>query len=109
MGDFKLLYNICFRLVDTRWKDSKTLQFISSLRKLEKIEVTRRIGQELITVQCPTYITDYQHNMDLVDKGYQLFQHGAGFEIRITSKIGTGEGILGFVNFACLIFTLHGI
>ena len=35
-GTFKHIYNCCFRIVATRWKDSKTLQFISILRKLEK-------------------------------------------------------------------------
>ena len=35
-GTSKCLYNCRFRIVSTRWKDSKTLQFISSLRKLEK-------------------------------------------------------------------------
>ena len=55
--DFKRLYNRRFRLVAIRCKYSKTLQFISSLRKLEKIEVTQRRGQELITLQCTTDIT----------------------------------------------------
>ena len=35
-GTSKRLYNRGFHIVATRWKDSKTIQFISSLRKLEK-------------------------------------------------------------------------
>ena len=35
-GTPKCIYNCCFCIVATQWKNTKTLQFISSLRKLEK-------------------------------------------------------------------------
>ena len=44
-GDFKRLFNCHFHLVATRWKYYKTPQLISSLRELEKTEVTRWRGQ----------------------------------------------------------------
>ena len=75
---FKWLYNRRLRIFSTRCKDSKTLQLISSLSKLEK-EVTQRRGQELITVECPTDITAYQHNIDGVDRGDKFHKHNAGF------------------------------
>ena len=35
-GTFKRLYNFRFHILAAQWKDPKTLQFISSIRKLEK-------------------------------------------------------------------------
>ena len=64
MGGFKRIYNLHLCLVATQCKYSNTILFISSLSKLEKMEVTQHRGQELITVQCPMYISEYQKKMD---------------------------------------------
>ena len=42
IGTYSWLYNRRFHIVATRWKDYKTLQFISSLRKTVITEVSRR-------------------------------------------------------------------
>ena len=80
-GTSKRHYNRFFHIFATQWKYSQTLQFISSLRKLEK-KVTQCRYKELITVQCPKYITEYQHNMYGIDRGYQLCQHSADFSAK---------------------------
>ena len=78
-GTFKRLYNSCFCLVVTLWKDLKTLQCIRSLKKILKTEVTQRRGQELINVQCPTDIPNYQQNINGFDRGDQVHEHCEGF------------------------------
>ena len=78
-GTYRRLYNRCFHIVDTRRKDSKTLQFIRSLMKIGITEVSRRRGQGVNHVVCPEDLTEYHHNMDGVDWGDQLQEHGAGF------------------------------
>eukprot|EP00957_Ditylum_brightwellii_P030495 2309413-Ditylum_brightwellii.AAC.1 len=71
-GTFKRLYNRLFYLVATRWKNSKTLQFISNLRVTGVLNVQRRIGRSISTHECPEEITYYQDHMDAVDRGDQL-------------------------------------
>ena len=55
-------------------------------QEIRKTEVTCRRGQELITVQCPTDITEYENNLDGVDKGDQLCQNGADFSTKAHFK-----------------------
>ena len=49
-------------------------------------------------MQCPTDITEYQHNIDQADKGGHIFLHGAGFSAKSHLKSATREDILGFVT-----------
>ena len=72
------LYNRRFHIVATRWKDYKTLQFISSLRKTVITEVSRRWVQDIQKVVCPEYVTKYHQNMGGVDWGDQFRGNGAG-------------------------------
>ena len=102
MGGFKRIYNLHLCLVATQCKYSNTILFISSLSKLEKMEVTQHRGQELITVQCPKYITKYQHNMDEFDRGYQLLEHGAGFSDKAHFKKWYKIGLLDICDFGLL-------
>ena len=70
--------------------------------KLEKTEVTQRRGQEIINVQCPIDITEYQQNMDGVDRGDQLRQHGADFSAKAHFRKWHKRGHFGICDFSLL-------
>ena len=71
-------------------------------RGIKKIEVTRRRGQEIITMQYLIGITEYQHNMDGVDRGDQLHQHSAGFPAKAHFKKWYNRGNFWLCNFGVL-------
>ena len=47
-------------MVITRWKDSKTLQTVSTVMNGGIGEVSRRTGAKIITVPCPNDIIMYK-------------------------------------------------
>ena len=69
---YRQIYNRRFRLVATRRKDFKTLQFVSSLRETVITEVPRKIGRYIHQVVCTEYLIQYHQTMDGVDLGGQL-------------------------------------
>ena len=66
-------------MVITRWRDSKDLQTVSTVMKSGASNVQRRIGSNIIEVDCPNDIILYQQNMGGVDRGDQHRTVGAGF------------------------------
>ena len=50
-------------------------------------------------MKCLTDITEYQHNMDEVDRVYQLHQHGAGFSAKAHFKKWYKRGNFGLCDF----------
>ena len=78
-GTYWRLFNRHFLIVATSWKDSKTLQFISILRKTIIMEVSRRRGSGIHQVVRPEYLTGYHHNMNGVERGVQLREQSPSF------------------------------
>ena len=70
-GTFKRMVDDRLGMVITRWKDSRTLNVVSTVMKKGIGEVKRRTGPNIITVTCPNDIKMYQQNMDGVDRGDQ--------------------------------------
>eukprot|EP00957_Ditylum_brightwellii_P138051 10524783-Ditylum_brightwellii.AAC.1 len=98
-GDFKRLYNRCSHMASTRWKDSKVLQFISTLRMTDIVEVSRCRGQNMMIVACPSDITSYQDHMDAADRGDQRCLHRAGFSSNAHLKKWYKKGSFGASDF----------
>ena len=89
-------------MVITRWKDSKTLQTVSTVMKGGIGEVSRRTGAKIITVPCPNDIIMYQKNMDGVDRGDQHRVIGAGFANVAHFKKWYKKAFLGICDFSFL-------
>ena len=78
-GCYKRLVDKRLGMVITRWHDSKDLQTVSTVMKSGASNVQRRIGSNIIEVDCPNDIILYQQNMGGVDRGDQHCTVGAGF------------------------------
>ena len=101
-GTFKRMVDDRLGMVITRWKDSRTLQVVSTVMKKGIGEVTRRTGPNLITVTCPNDIIMYQQNMDGVDRGDQHRVMGAGFANVAHFKKWYKKAFLGVCDFSFL-------
>ena len=78
-GSFKRLVDKRLGMIITRWKDSKTLQTVSTVMCKGAQTIQRRNGATLINVTCPNDIVMYQTYMGGVDRGDQHRVVGAGF------------------------------
>ena len=101
-GTFVRLVDKRLGMVATRWKDSKTLQVVSTVMKKGIDEVQRRTGSKLINVKCPNDIIMYQKNMGGVDRGDQHRVMGAGFANVSHFKKWYKKAFLGICDFALL-------
>ena len=76
---YKILLGRSLGMVTARWSDSKDLQTVSTVMKKGSSNIKRRIGSNIIEVDCPNDIILYQKNMGGVDRGDQHRTVGAGF------------------------------
>ena len=70
-GSFKRLTDKRLGMVITQWKNSKTLQTVSTVMRKGAQTIQQRNGATLIDVTCPNDIVMYQHFMGGVDCGDQ--------------------------------------
>ena len=66
-------------MVIKRWKDSKTLQVVSTTMAKDVIQVARRKGREPVSVKPPKEIITHHTHLGGFDCGYQHRLMGAGF------------------------------
>jgi len=78
-GTYKRLLDRRLGMVTARWRYSKDLQTVSTVMKKGSSNIKRRIGSNIIEVDCPNDIILYQKNMGGVDRGDQHRTVGAGF------------------------------
>ena len=101
-GSFKRLVDPRLGMVITRWRDSKTLQTVSTVMKHGKSTVQRRVGSKIINVVCPNDIILYQQGMGGVDRGDQHRVVGAGFANVAHFKKWYKKAFFGIADF-CLL------
>ena len=77
-------------------------QLIRILRNTGIVEVSRRIGQDIQQVFCPEDVTKYHQNIDGVEQGNQLRDHGVGFSYKAQFNKWYRHGHLGLCNFGLL-------
>ena len=56
-------------IVITQWKDSRILQTVSTIIRLEISIISRHVGSEIIKVKFPSDIIEHKTDMDGVDRG----------------------------------------
>jgi len=78
-GDFKLLYDAKNEIINGQWRDSKVVNFASSVTDPSITEVFRQIKNRKLSFPCPRVLVQYQKTMFGVDKGDQIRMHGGGF------------------------------
>ena len=78
-GSYVRLVDKRLGMVITRWKDSRTLQVVSTVIKNGVGVVKRRTGASVLDEKCPNDIIMHQQNMGGVDHGDQHRVIGAGF------------------------------
>ena len=72
-GTYRWIYNRLLNFVAKVWKESKTLQFIISLRKNRIFKVYRKRCWDIQQVVCPEDVTRYHQNMDGVKQSEKLW------------------------------------
>ena len=78
-GTTKVLYDKVHRVITGQWIDSKCVSFTSTLNDVGMGVVKRRVGPDIIEVDCPRSLIKYQEDMGAVDRGDQQRAHGGGF------------------------------
>ena len=101
-GSYVRLADDRLGMVITRWRDSKTLQTVSTVMVPGHQTVNRRIGRNIIEVTCPNDIVMYQKSMDGVDRGDQHRVMGAGFSNVAHFKKWYKKSLLGLADFSLL-------
>ena len=101
-GTFKRLIDPRLGMIITRWRDSKTLQTVSTVMKHGKSIIQRRVGSKIIDVVCPNDIILYQQGMGGVDRGDQHRVVGAGFANVAHFKKWYKKAFFGIADF-CLL------
>ena len=101
-GTFKRLIDPRLGMIVTRWRDSKTLQTVSTVMKHGKSIIQRRVGSKIIDVVCPNDIILYQQGMGGVDRGDQHRVVGAGFANVAHFKKWYKKAFFGIADF-CLL------
>ena len=101
-GTYSRLHDNRLGMIITRWKDSKTLQTVSTVMKSGSQKVQRRNGSNIIEVDCPNDIVLYQQNMGGVDCGDQHRIVGAWFSNVAHFKKWYKKAFFGIADF-CLL------
>ena len=89
-------------MVITRWKDSRILQTVSTIKKPGVQTIDRQVGAEIIKVKCPSDIMEYQKHMGGADRGDQHRVMGAGFANVTHFKKWYKKVFMGIADFSFL-------
>ena len=109
-GTFKTLVDKRLAMVITQWKDSKTLQTVSTVMCKDAQTIQCRNGSTIIDVTCPNDIVMYQNNMGDVDHGDQHKVIGSSFDNVAHFKKWYKQAFLGIADFSLLqAFTVSNL
>ena len=78
-GDSKLYYDPSYKIAIAQWHDNKVVNVVSTLGLSGKVQINRRVGQNIVEFSTERCIREYQLYMGGVDRGDQIRETGAGF------------------------------
>ena len=78
-GDSKLYYDPTYKVAIAQWHDNKVVNVVSTLGLSGKVNISRRLGQNVVEISTEKCIREYQLYMGGVDRGDQIRETGAGF------------------------------
>jgi len=78
-GDYLLAYDKHNEMICGQWRDSKVVNFVTSVKDLTVGQAKRQIGSKKQRFPCPNAVLLYNQTMFGVDKGDQIRMHGGGF------------------------------
>jgi len=78
-GDYLLAYDKSNDMICGQWRDSKVVNFVTSVKDISIGHAKRQIGSKKQRFPCPNVVLLYNQTMFGVDKGDQMRMHGGGF------------------------------
>lgn len=78
-GTCQMKYDDQTRVLCVQWLDSKVVNVVSTLNNCSVGSVSRQVGSNRLTFQCPRVMMKYQQDMGSIDRSDQMRMHGGGF------------------------------
>jgi len=97
-GEYLLAYDKDNEMLCGQWRDSKVVNFVSSVKDLSIGTAKRQVGSQQKKFPCPSVVLLYNATMFGVDKGDQIRMHGGGFARKAHFKKWYKKAFLAIID-----------